>query len=716
MDNAYRRSKKNRNTSEVVSSRANGNGNLYLGSDVQSSPVSSTVDTSPSSALASSPPPQARQQSVINGSMHDFGKMHSASKVDESSYMLHGQTSALPNSDNAYRTIQQQATADFMHGYPAPHDQSSALLYRNLYQDAGYYRQTNGSPMYDGSVPTGTNGAFQASDSYSAHLNAANGANRASTDDYLSYSFLNNNGNSSSPHSNSSSSYQTATPPPATAPSNQAPATHLNTAASAYGMQFQSIPLTAYAPTHDDTLNKSTELMYHNFKSATNNIGFDANVLHGNLASVKSYNKLHTSANSANGNSMHHHHHHPHQHHISHSRMPQMHNPVNVASNQMAASASQDVPPNQLCAVCGDNAACQHYGVRTCEGCKGFFKRTVQKSSKYVCLADKNCPVDKRRRNRCQYCRFQKCLAVGMVKEVVRTNDLKGRRGRLPTKPKSPNVQSNRSQQSAFLSQITRVYTDTTPNSTSLDFSKYRKITKDVVRVDEEPFFVLQSFTRSCDIVRQWVEKFSTICRIPNSDRDRMFFTNLLDLIVLRLALRMQDNVERIVMCNAVVFDKTQMAYVLTIPILQQLQDLANKLRQPDHSIASLLLALVYLQDPQQVSMNELYCKIRDCLKDSFVHPQHNQYEIMSKSPNYYNQLTEIFMQIHQISLSLKQRLKQCNLYNNSIYPACIPPNSILDLYLQNQHETQLSNLTPLIQQQLHQTDIKQEIMIHDFS
>lgn len=46
-----------------------------------------------------------------------------------------------------------------------------------------------------------------------------------------------------------------------------------------------------------------------------------------------------------------------------------------------------------------------------------MFQRTVQKNAKYVCLANKNCPIDKRRRNRCQYCRYQKCLAVGMVKE-----------------------------------------------------------------------------------------------------------------------------------------------------------------------------------------------------------------------------------------------------------------------------------------------------------
>jgi hypothetical protein len=31
-----------------------------------------------------------------------------------------------------------------------------------------------------------------------------------------------------------------------------------------------------------------------------------------------------------------------------------------------------------ICNICEDKATGLHYGIITCEGCKGFFKRTVQ--------------------------------------------------------------------------------------------------------------------------------------------------------------------------------------------------------------------------------------------------------------------------------------------------------------------------------------------------
>lgn len=71
------------------------------------------------------------------------------------------------------------------------------------------------------------------------------------------------------------------------------------------------------------------------------------------------------------------------------------------------------------CAVCSDQAFGKHYGVFSCEGCKGFFKRTVRKELVYHCREKQHCQIDKRMRNRCQYCRYQKCLQVGMRREAV---------------------------------------------------------------------------------------------------------------------------------------------------------------------------------------------------------------------------------------------------------------------------------------------------------
>lgn len=84
----------------------------------------------------------------------------------------------------------------------------------------------------------------------------------------------------------------------------------------------------------------------------------------------------------------------------------------------------------ELCPVCGDKVSGYHYGLLTCESCKGFFKRTVQNKKVYTCVADRNCVIDKTQRKRCPYCRFQKCLDVGMKLEAVRHDRMRGGRNK----------------------------------------------------------------------------------------------------------------------------------------------------------------------------------------------------------------------------------------------------------------------------------------------
>ncbi len=37
------------------------------------------------------------------------------------------------------------------------------------------------------------------------------------------------------------------------------------------------------------------------------------------------------------------------------------------------------------CAICGDRATGKHYGAASCDGCKGFFRRSVRKNHVYTC-------------------------------------------------------------------------------------------------------------------------------------------------------------------------------------------------------------------------------------------------------------------------------------------------------------------------------------------
>ncbi|MEQ2246855.1 hypothetical protein ILYODFUR_003487 [Ilyodon furcidens] len=71
------------------------------------------------------------------------------------------------------------------------------------------------------------------------------------------------------------------------------------------------------------------------------------------------------------------------------------------------------------CFICADRATGKHYGASSCDGCKGFFRRSVRSNQTYNCRFNQQCIVDKDKRNQCRYCRLHKCFKAGMRKEAV---------------------------------------------------------------------------------------------------------------------------------------------------------------------------------------------------------------------------------------------------------------------------------------------------------
>ncbi|XP_052743688.1 hepatocyte nuclear factor 4-gamma isoform X2 [Bicyclus anynana] len=92
---------------------------------------------------------------------------------------------------------------------------------------------------------------------------------------------------------------------------------------------------------------------------------------------------------------------------------------MQLETSSSEASATSSITLSQHCAICGDRATGKHYGASSCDGCKGFFRRSVRKNHLYTCRFSRNCVVDKDKRNQCRYCRLRKCFKAGMKKEAV---------------------------------------------------------------------------------------------------------------------------------------------------------------------------------------------------------------------------------------------------------------------------------------------------------
>ncbi|CAF1512032.1 unnamed protein product [Rotaria sp. Silwood1] len=92
----------------------------------------------------------------------------------------------------------------------------------------------------------------------------------------------------------------------------------------------------------------------------------------------------------------------------------------NISSKSTKIKRARLTFPFGACRVCSDSATGIHYGIATCEGCKGFFKRSILRKEKYRCYFDNACLINVANRNRCKACRFRRCIDEGMSVDGVK--------------------------------------------------------------------------------------------------------------------------------------------------------------------------------------------------------------------------------------------------------------------------------------------------------
>ncbi|KAI6240567.1 Nuclear receptor domain-containing protein [Aphelenchoides fujianensis] len=68
------------------------------------------------------------------------------------------------------------------------------------------------------------------------------------------------------------------------------------------------------------------------------------------------------------------------------------------------------------CAICGDVAYTRNFRVLSCRACAAFFRRSVSLKRQYTCSRNDDCNILASRNSRtlCRFCRFMKCVQMGM--------------------------------------------------------------------------------------------------------------------------------------------------------------------------------------------------------------------------------------------------------------------------------------------------------------
>nr|ASL70556.1 nuclear receptor [Brachionus calyciflorus] len=259
----------------------------------------------------------------------------------------------------------------------------------------------------------------------------------------------------------------------------------------------------------------------------------------------------------------------------------------NRSNQNLVEIDNTSLKPLGSCVICGDKGSGYHYSVYSCEGCKGFFKRTVQKGLSYKCREYENCIINKQTRNHCQFCRFQKCVLSGMKREAVREDR---------NTPMKQNKRIKISQDFALIRDVAyspngvphcddtmailiEAKADLMPKPTGFEYDG---------SVPLDVGALLEYCLEEIRLIIQWSSMLPGFKDYSVDDRKAMLYSSFMELSFLRLAFRSQSFVDCVKIAEHIILNKDsanelgwgQDLICGSIDFIAQMQDLSMDLNE----------------------------------------------------------------------------------------------------------------------------------------
>ncbi|KAK1785471.1 hypothetical protein P4O66_018840, partial [Electrophorus voltai] len=274
------------------------------------------------------------------------------------------------------------------------------------------------------------------------------------------------------------------------------------------------------------------------------------------------------------------------------------------SSEELVPSPPSPLPPPRVykpCFVCQDKSSGYHYGVSACEGCKGFFRRSIQKNMVYTCHRDKNCIINKVTRNRCQYCRLQKCFAVGMSKESVR-NDRNKKKKENP-KPELAESYELTAELETIIEKIRRAHQETFPSLCQLGKYTTNSSADHRVRLDLGLWDKFSELATKCIIkIVEFAKRVPGFTGLTIADQITLLKAACLDILILRICTRYTPDQDTMTFSDGLTLNRTQMHNAGFGPLTDLVFTFANQLLpiEMDDTETGLLSAICLISGDRQ--------------------------------------------------------------------------------------------------------------------